>query len=150
MPDLVLVLLKFVFLAVLYIFIGRAVRVMILELRPPAAAAPAAQRAAPASRKAKKAPKKLAVIEGENLKGKSFDIGSELVIGRADRCHIVLDDTYVSQVHARVFQKGDAYMVEDLGSTNGTYLNRRKVTSASPVQKGDRIKIGKTVMELRR
>ncbi len=150
MPDLVLVLLKFVFLAVLYIFIGRAVRVMILELRPPAAPAPAAQRAAPASRKAKKAPKKLSVIEGENLKGKSFDIGSELVIGRADRCHIVLDDTYVSQVHARVFQKGDAYMVEDLGSTNGTYLNRRKVTSASTVQKGDRIKIGKTVMELRR
>ena len=150
MPDLVLVLLKFVFLAVLYIFIGRAVRVMILELRPPAVATAAAQRAAPASRKAKKAPKKLAVVEGENLKGKSFDLGAELIIGRAERCHIVLDDTYVSQVHARVFQKGDAYMVEDLGSTNGTYLNRRKVTSASPVQKGDRIKIGKTVMELRR
>ncbi len=149
MPDLVLVLLKFIFLAVLYIFIARAVRVMMLELRPPAAAAPQAQRAAP-SRKAKKAPKRLTVVEDDHMKGKSFELGDELVIGRADRCHLVLNDTYVSQVHARIFQKGDAYMVEDLGSTNGTYLNRRKVTAAAPVQKGDRIKIGKTVMELRR
>jgi pSer/pThr/pTyr-binding forkhead associated (FHA) protein len=62
----------------------------------------------------------------------------------------VLKDTYASQMHARVFPKGDKFMVEDLGSTNGTYLNGRKVTSGTELLRGDRIKIGKTVLELRR
>lgn len=149
MPDLVLDLLKFVFLAVLYIFIARTVRAIVLELRPEAAA-PA--RAAPrqTGRKSKKAPRRAAVVEGTNRKGRVFELGDELTIGRAERCHVVLDDTYVSQVHARIFSKGDAYMLEDLGSTNGTYLNRRKVTAPVPIQRGDRVKIGKTVLELRK
>jgi pSer/pThr/pTyr-binding forkhead associated (FHA) protein len=62
----------------------------------------------------------------------------------------VLDDTYVSQVHARIFAKNGGYMVEDLGSTNGTYVNRRRITSPTEVQRGDQVKIGKTVMELRK
>ena len=84
------------------------------------------------------------------MKGKSFDVSEELVVGRAEKCHIVLDDTYVSQMHARIFSKGEAIMIEDLGSTNGTYLNRRRITSPSELQRGDHVKIGKTVMELRK
>ena len=72
------------------------------------------------------------------------------MIGRADKCHIVLDDTYVSQMHARIFQRDGSVMVEDLGSTNGTYLNRRRITGPTELQRGDKVKIGKTVMELRR
>jgi pSer/pThr/pTyr-binding forkhead associated (FHA) protein len=53
-------------------------------------------------------------------------------------------------MHARLFAKGDAYMVEDLGSTNGTYLNRRKVTAPTELQRGDQVKIGKTVLEMRK
>jgi pSer/pThr/pTyr-binding forkhead associated (FHA) protein len=150
MPDIVLELLKYVFLIVLYIFIARAVRAIYLELNP--ASGPAAARSAPPptrSKKPKKAPKKLAVIEGEKLKGKSFDLGDELIIGRGDKSHIVLDDTYVSTVHGRIFAKGDTYMVEDMGSTNGTYLNRRRINAPTEVQRGDRLKIGKTVMEFR-
>ena len=155
MPDLVLELLKYVFLAVLYIFVARAVRAVYLELKPASAPRSSRQQSAPvparpASRRAKKAPKKAAVIEGGNLKGKSFDLGTELTIGRAEKCHVVLDDSYVSQMHARLFAKDDAYMVEDLGSTNGTYLNRQKVTGPTEVQRGDRVKIGRTVLEMRK
>jgi pSer/pThr/pTyr-binding forkhead associated (FHA) protein len=152
-PDLVLELLKYVFLVVLYIFVARAVRAVYLELRPASPrstrqSAPAPAR--PPSRRARKAPKKAAVVEGGNLKGKSFDLGNELIVGRAEKCHVVLDDTYVSQMHARIFAKEDAYMLEDLGSTNGTYLNRQKVTSPTEVQRGDRVKIGRTVLEMRK
>jgi pSer/pThr/pTyr-binding forkhead associated (FHA) protein len=154
-PDLVLELLKYVFLVVLYIFVARAVRAVYLELRPAGSTRSPRQQSAPAparppSRRAKKAPKKAAVVEGGNLKGKSFDLGSELIVGRAEKCHVVLDDTYVSQMHARIFAKDDVYMLEDLGSTNGTYLNRQKVTSPTEVQRGDRVKIGRTVLEMRK
>jgi pSer/pThr/pTyr-binding forkhead associated (FHA) protein len=71
-------------------------------------------------------------------------------VGRADKCHLVLDDTYVSQVHARIFAKGDSFLVEDLGSTNGTYLNRRRITAPAELHRGDQVKIGKTVMEVRK
>ena len=155
MPDLVLELLKYVFLVVLYIFVARAVRAIYLELKPATAARPARQSsgptpARPPTRGKKKAPNKAAVVEGANLKGKSFDLGTELIIGRGEKCHVVLDDSYVSQVHARIFSKDDSYLLEDLGSTNGTYLNRQKVTAPTEVQRGDRVKIGRTVLEMRK
>jgi pSer/pThr/pTyr-binding forkhead associated (FHA) protein len=154
MPDLVLDLLKFVFLGILYIFIARAVRAIYLELKP-AEARPARTRSpapAPAraqSKKTKKAPTKAVVVEGDH-RGKSFELSDEFVIGRSDKCRLVLDDNYVSQVHARIFARDDTYMVEDMGSTNGTYLNRRRITSPVEVQRGDRVKVGKTVLELRK
>ncbi|MBA2427151.1 MAG: FHA domain-containing protein [Actinobacteria bacterium] len=155
MPDLVLDLLKYAFLVILYIFVARAVRAVFLELRPqtaPRRARPAEAPAPPPApqRRGKKAPKKAAVIEGENLRGKSFDLGEELTIGRADKCSVILDDPYVSQFHARIFQKGEGVAVEDMGSTNGTYLNRQRITSPAELQRGDRLKIGKTVLELRK
>jgi hypothetical protein len=153
MPNLVLELLKYAFLAILYIFVARAVKAIYLELRAPNPRRASARSPAPArppTRRTKKAPRKLAIVESEAMKGKSFDVGQELVVGRAEKCHIVLDDTYVSQMHARIFSKGESLMVEDLGSTNGTYLNRRRITSPSELQRGDHVKIGKTVMELRK
>jgi len=155
MPDLVLELLKYVFLAVLYIFIARAVRVIYLELRPASSASPTGSRrsvapaAAPTSRGKRKGFRKAAVIEGDK-KGRSFDLTEELIIGRAEKCHLVLEDSYVSQMHARIFTRDGSIMVEDLGSTNGTYLNRRRITSPTELQRGDRVKIGKTVLEMRK
>jgi|ERR671915_501126 pSer/pThr/pTyr-binding forkhead associated (FHA) protein len=154
MPTLVLDLLKYAFLAVLYIFVARAVKAVYVELREPSdqrrpgRAAPAPARAS--SRRPKKAARRVTVVEGENHKGKSFDIGDELIIGRGDKCHIVLDDPYVSTVHARLFPKNGSVMVEDMGSTNGTYLNRKRISAPTEVHKGDRVKIGKTVLEVRR
>jgi hypothetical protein len=154
MPDLVLELLKYVFLAVLYIFIARAVRAVYLELRPAGTARPMARQShVPAARvvpSAKKGPRKVAIVEGDEQQGKILDLGNELLIGRADRCQLVLNDSYVSQMHARIFAKDGGYMIEDLGSTNGTYLNKRKVTTATPLHRGDHVKIGKTILELRK
>jgi pSer/pThr/pTyr-binding forkhead associated (FHA) protein len=155
MPVLVLEILKYAFLAILYIFVVRVVRAVYLELKPQTARREAAPPPAPApakaqARKSKRAPRKAAVVEGDALKGKSFQLGSELIIGRGDNCHVKLDDPYVSQAHARIFAKGDSFVVEDLGSTNGTYLNRRRLSSPSELQRGDRIKIGKTVLEMRK
>ena len=153
MPDIVLVILKYAFLAILYIFVARAVRATVIGLRDPAIDT-GARRAAPASkptsRRAKKAPKRATIVEGASASGKSFELGQELTVGRADKCHVVLDDTYVSQVHARIFNRGDAYYLEDLGSTNGTYLNRKRVGSPTELQRGDKVKIGKTVLEMRK
>ena len=152
MPEIVLDLLKFLFLGILYIFIARAVRVINQELKG-ATAAPAPARAAtpaPAKKRSKtKTPSKAAIVEGDK-KGQTLDLGDELIVGRGEKCRLVLDDTYVSTVHARIYAKGDTYMLEDLGSTNGTYLNRRRVTSQVEVHRGDQVKIGKTVLEMRK
>ncbi|MFN2587322.1 MAG: FHA domain-containing protein [Actinomycetota bacterium] len=153
MPDLVLVILKYVFLAILWIFVARAVRAVLIELRPGQTAAPArsAPVAAAPPRKAKKTPGKAVVIEGGELRGKSFPLQGELTIGRSEQCHVrVAGDTYVSSVHARIFPRDGSYMVEDLGSTNGTYLNRRRITAPAELQRGDRVKVGKTVLEMRK
>jgi len=154
MPELVLVLLKYVFLFVLYIFVARAVKAVYLELRPARTGGGGRSRAPapaprPPSKRSKKAPRKVSVVEGP-LKGQSYDLGEELTVGRAEKCHIVVDDTYVSQVHARIYANGETYVVEDLGSTNGTYLNRRRITSPEELSRGDRVKIGKTVLEMRK
>jgi pSer/pThr/pTyr-binding forkhead associated (FHA) protein len=155
-PILVLDLLKYAFLAVLYIFIARAVKAVYVELRGPAPArraptsAPAATPARPPSRRGKKPARKVTVVEGDDHRGQTFDIRDELLIGRAQKCNLVLDDAYVSQVHARIFSKDDGLMVEDLGSTNGTYLNRTRISSPTPLHRGDRVKIGKTVLEMRK
>ena len=148
MPDIVLVLLKYAFLAVLYIFIARVVKAVYVELRPGAAATTSAP-ARSSPRRAKKAPRKAVVTEGKP-KGKVLELGDEIIIGRAEKCHLVIDDTYVSQLHARIFRKGESFMAEDLGSTNGTYLNRRRITAPTELQRGDRVKIGKTVLEMRK
>jgi hypothetical protein len=90
----------------------------------------------------------LRVLEPPELLGRSFEIKGEATIGRAAGCEITLDDTFISQMHARLSLGESGVVLEDLGSTNGTYLNRQKVTSASVVQPGDRIQVGGTILEL--
>ena len=65
-------------------------------------------------------------------------------------CDIKVDDTYASQQHARLFGKNGAWFVEDLGSTNGTFVNDQKLAAPAMVQVGDKIRVGTTVLELRR
>lgn len=90
----------------------------------------------------------LVVVEPAPQRGRTYPVGAELSIGRAAGCQITIDDTYVSQVHARVFARNGNYVVEDLGSTNGTYLNRKKVAGPMTMQRGDRLQVGNTVLEL--
>ena len=159
MPDSLLTILKLCLLALLYLFFMRVLRAVWAEMRAPSAAAQAvaAPQAAPAARGWSggnrgggnaKAGGRLRVIEPPETKGQSYDLVDELTVGRAGGCQITLDDTYVSQLHARVFRRDGQLYVEDLGSTNGTFLNRKKVTAPIAIRKGDRLQIGKTVMEL--
>jgi pSer/pThr/pTyr-binding forkhead associated (FHA) protein len=89
------------------------------------------------------------MVEPADQAGRSYALDNEASIGRAAGCQITLDDTYASQIHARVFQRDGQWLVEDLGSTNGTWLNRHKVSGPMVLQRGDRLQIGNTVMELR-
>ena len=75
---------------------------------------------------------------------------SPITIGRANDTTLVLSDDYASSRHARLFPQDGQWLVEDLGSTNGTYLDRSKVTRPTPVPSGVPIRIGKTVLELRK
>ena len=147
MPPIVLTTLKYLFLALLYLFIARAVRVVYLDLVGQRVPKPrgARQRQAPARRRG--VPRSVVVTESEKPV-RTFPLDDELTFGRADNCGVQLDDTYVSTLHARMFSKDGTWFVEDLGSTNGTYLNRKKVTAPIAIRKGDRLQIGKTVMEL--
>jgi pSer/pThr/pTyr-binding forkhead associated (FHA) protein len=93
-------------------------------------------------------PVQLAVVEPAELRGRTFPLAEELTVGRAAGCQVTLDDTYASQIHARVFARDGQLFVEDLGSTNGTYLNRRKVQGPQVMRRGDRLQVGNTMMEL--
>ena len=158
MPDSLLTILKLCFLALLYLFFLRVLRAVWAEMSP-ARMSPAPQ-AAPEARSTRnwggakggggnvKAGGRLRVVEPPETKGQTYELGEELTVGRAGGCQITLDDTFVSQLHARVFRRDGQLFVEDLGSTNGTFLNRKKVTAPIAIRKGDRLQIGKTVMEL--
>ncbi len=91
---------------------------------------------------------RLVVVEPSTTRGMTYPLGAEITLGRAPGCQVVVDDTFVSQVHARVLSREGNYLVEDLGSTNGTYLNQKKVSGAMIMQRGDRLQVGNTVLEL--
>jgi hypothetical protein len=152
---LVVALVKYGLLALLWVFVIAAVRVVRNDLwgsarpnRPaPAPARPAAKAPKPASRTAAR---RLVVTEGA-LAGTTISLGeAPVTLGRADDSTLVLTDDYASSRHARLVPGEGAWLVEDLGSTNGTYLGSTKVSRPTPVPLGQPIRIGKTVMELRR
>ena len=153
MPPFVLTVLKIVFLALLYFFIWRAVRSTVVDVRGGAAARTPGRpgRTESPARPSKKAPRTVVVMDERGAKVGTHALSDgQLQVGRADACQVRLSDTYASQFHARIFRRDGAWFVEDMGSTNGTYLNQRRVTSPSELRAGDRLKIGKTTLELRR
>ena len=96
------------------------------------------------------APSKLVVVQGERA-GTVIDLtGVPITIGRANDATLVVTDDYASSRHARLYAQDGQWIVEDLGSTNGTYLGRTKVTRPMPVPPGVPVRIGKTVIELRK
>lgn len=151
MPEPLLNVLKICLLILLYLFFFRVLRAVWAEVNlAKATAAPptGTRRTARRTRSRERTPPKLKVLEPAEMAGQVFALGDELTVGRAAGCQITLDDTYASQLHARIFTRDDQLFVEDLGSTNGTYLNRRKVAAPMVVSRGDQIQIGSTVMEV--
>ena len=163
MSEQLLNILKLCLLALIYLFLVRVVRAVWAEVAVPAPAdagrrprrrgatvAPAMPAPAPArGRKTRGTPTELVAVEPPDQVGRRYPLGDEITVGRAAGCQVTVDDTYVSQLHARVFTRDGQLMVEDLGSTNGTYLNRVKVAGPMVMQKGDRLQVGNTVLEAR-
>lgn len=161
MPEPLVKFLTYVFLALLYLFFLRVLRAVWIELREPKAAAAVAESSdggylpapdPPRSRKGRRnRAERLRIVEPAQRRGEDFDLGDELTLGRAPSCGVSLpDDTFVSQIHARLFRRDQDLWIEDLGSTNGTFLNDHKVSAPAVMHKGDRLKVGRTVLEVTR
>ncbi|GAA3722708.1 FHA domain-containing protein [Streptomyces sp. NPDC047002] len=172
MSELTLTVMRLGFLAVLWLFVIVAVQVIRSDLfgtrvtqrgarrgggdtRPQqnrqSAGPPHQRQQQGAGRQRRGAPTKLVVSEG-TLTGTTVALqGQTITLGRAHDSTIVLDDDYASSRHARIYPDRDGqWIVEDLGSTNGTYLDRTRLTTPTPVPLGAPIRIGKTVIELRK
>jgi len=156
--DPVAVALKFGFLAVLYLFLLWMVRSALKDLRrsayeseagggasrPDPADATGMHTAAGSSSRPTGTPK-LRVGSGAGLRsGAAYDLSGGALLGRGDQADIVLEDSFASSRHARLVPHGDVIVVEDLGSTNGTFLNEEPLRGPQPLHPGDRIRIGDT------
>jgi pSer/pThr/pTyr-binding forkhead associated (FHA) protein len=149
-PELVLQLTRAGFLALLWLFVLVALRVVRSDLYAASglrALIPGGRTTARTGRG--RSARQLLVTQGA-LAGTRVSLDSRpILIGRADDSTLVLDDDYASTRHARIALQGEEWYVEDLGSTNGTYLDRAKVTAPTRVPLGVPVRIGKTVIELR-
>jgi hypothetical protein len=134
--PVLLLLLRYAFLAGLLVFVARAVRVVASDLDERAVTAPRVRTV-------------LVAESPDGLRGREFLIAGEAVIGRAPGCAIVLSDDFASAHHARLFERGNRVWIEDLRSTNGTRLNGRPLRRPAPLQTGDRLQIGQTVLGFR-
>lgn len=155
-------LMRFAFLALLWLFLFGLVRVIRAELR--SAGLPRVQVGSSTSGRRKDnarksqprqqrpprgTPTQLAIIEG-GLAGTTIALsGKPILIGRANDSTLVLTDDYASTRHARISELNGVWYLEDLGSTNGTYVGTKKVDGPMPIEAGVAIRIGRTVMELR-
>jgi len=160
MSELTLMLIRFAYLAILWIFVLSAISVIRSDMfgarieQTPRAERREQKRAArnrpkPAKRP-RGAPTHVAIVEGANA-GENISLdGAPLLIGRGSDAAIRLDDDYVSTRHARIAASGDQWFIEDLGSTNGTYLGSQRLTQPATLQLGSQVRIGKTTLELRK
>ncbi len=161
MSELTLTVIKIGFLAVLWLFVITALSVMRSDIFAgtrvtqrggrPATSKGGKQPKQPRPAKPKRGvPGKLVVTQGA-LAGTTVSLsGAPVLIGRAPDSTLVLTDDYASTRHARLYPQEGDWFVEDLGSTNGTYLDRSKVNGPTQVPLGVPIRIGKTVLELRK
>jgi len=159
MSELTLFLIRVAYLAILWIFVLSAISVIRSDMfgaRVPEAARGAATRSRKAPKAANAPPKRrgspthVLVTEGANT-GERADLDSApILIGRGNDAAIRLDDDYVSTRHARIAASGDQWFVEGLGSTNGTYIGSVRITQPTTLTLGTQVRIGKTILELRK
>lgn len=154
MSELTLFLVRIAYLAILWIFVLSAISVIRSDMfgaRVPSPAAPGKQPRAPKPASPRRGqPTRVEVVQGVNT-GIVADLSqAPVLIGRGNDAAIRLDDDYVSTRHARIVESGGQWYVEDLGSTNGTYLGSQRLTQPVPVGLGSQIRVGKTIVELRK
>ena len=158
MSELTLFLIRVAYLAILWIFVLSAISVIRSDMF--GARVPEAARGAEARRdkrankkqpsKRRGAPTHVIVTEGSNVGERAELAQAPVLIGRGNDAGIRLDDDYVSTRHARIAASGDQWFVEDLGSTNGTYIGTVRITQPTTITLGTQVRIGKTILELRK
>ena len=154
MPPIVLTLVQALLLLLLYLFVWRAVRVVIRDV----SATPRVATAPPVATSRRKreadghrpAPTELVIHDGDARPRVIPLDGQDITFGRAETSTVVIPDPFVSDAHARVFYRDGDWVIDDLGSTNGTFLNQSRVTQPQTLAAGDQLAIGKTVVQVRR
>ncbi len=161
MSELTLFLIRFAYLAILWIFVLSALSVIRSDMfgaRMPEPARATAGGGGGRGRtkqpkpppKRRGSPSQVLVVEGSNAGEKASLDQAPILIGRGSDAAIRLDDDYVSTRHARIAASDDQWFVEDLGSTNGTYVGSARITEPTALVLGTQVRIGKTIIELRK
>ena len=154
-------LIRFAYLAILWIFVLGAISVIRSDMfgaridtgtssRRDQRRANKVQKASKSAKPPRGAPTKVVVVDGPSA-GSAVPLDqTPILIGRGTDAAIRLDDDYVSTRHARIGSSGETFYVEDLGSTNGTYIGSQRLTQATALQLGTRVRVGKTTLELKK
>jgi pSer/pThr/pTyr-binding forkhead associated (FHA) protein len=155
MPDSLLTVLRLLLLSLIWLFFLRVLGLLASTPRPmTASAAPqvtsavSTAPAAPAPARGGAGKASLRVVSGGAMANKEFTVAEEATLGRGQGCQVQIADPMVSQLHARLFRTPKGLHIEDLGSTNGTYLNGRKVGRPARLKKGDRVRVGPVELEV--
>jgi pSer/pThr/pTyr-binding forkhead associated (FHA) protein len=136
MPDVILALLRIIFLGLVYLFVWQVARAIGSHLGI-------------SVRRDRKEGNRILFVRSESQQGLDAEISDVTVMGRSPEADLVLDDPYASEFHMRLVAQAHGLTLHDLGSTNGTYVNGRRVTAPTQLKRGDTIQVGKTVMEVR-
>ena len=136
MPDVILALLRIIFLGLVYLFVWQVARAIGSHLGI-------------SVRRRRKEGSRVLFVRSESQQGQEFEVSDVVVMGRSDETDVVIDDPYASEFHLRLVSQENGMMLHDLGSTNGTYVNGRRVSAPTELKRGDTIQVGKTVMEIR-
>lgn len=156
MSELVVLGLKLGFIALLWLFIlftGNVIRTDLFGRKVTAAelaqatGAPSPKQPKVSRRALKRLPKTLTVTHGRQA-GVQVPLGEGVLIGRSSDCQLLLDDDYVSTRHARITRAPNGYQVEDLGSTNGTFVNNQRISTPTAFGVDDTLRIGRTLMSV--
>lgn len=136
MPDLILALLRIIFLGLVYLFVWQVARAIGSHLGI-------------SLRRRRREGSKVVVVRSDTQQGLELEVRDVTVLGRSDEADVLLDDPYASEFHMRLVASENGLLLHDLGSTNGTYVNGRRITAPTTMRRGDTIQVGKTVMEVR-
>jgi len=136
MPDLILALLRIIFLGLVYLFVWQVARAIGSHLGI-------------SVRQRRREGRKILFVRSETQKGLEIEVADAIVLGRSEEADLFLDDPYASDFHVRLVARENGMTLHDLGSTNGAYVNGRRVTAPTELRRGDAIQLGKTVMEVR-
>ena len=151
MPHSLLEILRYFLLAEIWLFFVYAARMVWVEVRRSRVEQPTQATLSAPNAADKALVLRLRVIDPPQRRGRVFELGDEVTVGRSPGCAVPLDDdTFASSIHARVFRRSGELWIEDLGSTNGTWLNEERLDVPARLRRGDRVKIGSTVLEVAR